>query len=97
MIFEVILLSIAFGVYWIVGERIDQRLNTVHRDEVDRIVGIDPETTDDPSRPYWLEFWLRKSTRQLGDPVLDRLVRIAFIAIAAVFGMLGYILFGGAV
>jgi len=90
---EIILLVTAFGVYWFVGERIDERLNSVHRDEVDKIIGIDPETTDDPSRPYWLEFWLRRSTKQLGDPILDRLVRIAFVAIAAVFGILGYILF----
>jgi hypothetical protein len=93
---ETVLLVIAFGVYWIAGEPIDERLHTVHRDEVDRIIGIDPETTDGPSRPYWLEFWLKQSTRHLGDPVLDRMVRICFVAIAAVFGLLGYILFGGA-
>ena len=91
---EVILLVIVFGVYWFVGERIDERLNTVHRNEVDRVIGIDPETTDDPSRPYWLEFWLKQSTRQLGDPILNRLVRIGFAAIAAFFGILSYILFG---
>ena len=90
---EIILLLIAFGVYWFVGERIDERLNTVHRNEVDRIIGIDPETTDDPSRPYWLEFWFKGSTKQLGDPTLDRLVLIGFVAIAAFFGVLGYILF----
>jgi hypothetical protein len=95
LIAETILLVIAFGVYWIVGERIDQRLNSVHRDEVDRIMGIDPETTDDTNRPYWLEFWLKQSTRQLGDPTLDRLISISFVAIAAFFGILGYILFGG--
>ena len=93
MIPELVLLVIAFGEYWFVGERIDERLNSVHREEVDRIIGIDPDTTDDPSRPYWLEFWIKQSTKQLGDPTLDRLVRIAFVAIAAVFGMLGYILF----
>ena len=94
MIPELILLVIAFGVYWVVGERIDERLNTMHRDEVDRIIGIDPETTDDPNRPYWLEFWLKQSTKKLGDPILDRMVRICFVAIAAVFGLLGYILLG---
>jgi hypothetical protein len=93
---EIVLLIVAFGVYWFVGERIDERLNTVHRDEVNRVIGIDPETTDDPSRPYWLEFWFKQSTKQLGDPTLNRLVSTAFVAIAAVFGMLGYILFGGA-
>ena len=93
MIPELVLLVIAFGEYWFVGERIDERLNSVHREEVDRIIGIDPDTTDDPSRPYWLEFWIKQSTKQLGDPTLDRLVQIAFVAIAAVFGMLGYILF----
>jgi len=79
---ELLLLTIVIYFYRFISRQIDQRLFSKHGREVMRLSGSSTSKNDEHS--YWLRFWVQQSTKQLGDPVLDRLVILGLLSLAGV-------------
>lgn len=87
---ELLLLTILIYLYRYLSRRIDERLFIQHGSEVARLSGTG--VTKSGERAYWLRFWIQQSTKQLGDPVLDRLVILGLMSLAGIF-IAGILLF----